>query len=51
MYTYTPDLGAVIRDSDGKIVAPCDSELDPDFIAYNAWANAGNQPTLPDTTP
>jgi hypothetical protein len=32
--------------SDGKIVAPCQSEFDPDFVAYIAWVNAGNQPVI-----
>lgn len=46
MYTIILDQGTVIRDSDSKVVAPCESELDPDFIAYIEWVNAGNQPTI-----
>ena len=48
-YTIILDEGLVIRDSDGKQVAPCQSDQDPDFLAYNEWANAGGQPTLLDT--
>ncbi len=48
METYTIILseGTVIRDSDRKVVAPCQSDQDPDFVAYIAWVNAGNQPVL-----
>lgn len=51
MYTIILDQGTVIRNSDGKIISPCESELDPDFIAYIEWVNAGNQPTILDTAP
>ena len=51
MYTIILDQGTVIRDSDSKIIAPCESELDPDFLAYNDWINSGNQPTILDTAP
>lgn len=51
MYTIILDQGTVIRDSDSKIIAPCESDLDPDFIAYNEWANAGNEPLVLDTLP
>lgn len=51
MYTIILDQGTVIRDSDGKVIAPCESELDPDFIAYNEWVYAGNDPVILDTTP
>lgn len=37
-------FGHVVRVSDGKIVAPAQSVDDPDFKAYNDWAQAGNQP-------
>ena len=46
MYTLVLDQGTVTRDSDGKVVAPCESELDPDFIAYIEWVYAGNQPLI-----
>ena len=36
--------GQVIRTSDGKVVAPCQSDQDPDFITYHEWIAAGNQP-------
>lgn len=46
MYTIILDQGIVRRDQDGKVVAPCDSTEDPDFVAYIAWVNAGNQPAI-----
>lgn len=48
-YTIILDEGVVIRDSDGAQVSPCQSERDPDFLAYNAWVEAGGQPTILDT--
>lgn len=51
MYTIILDQGTVTRDSDGKIIAPCESDLDPDFLAYIEWVNAGNQPVTLDTAP
>jgi hypothetical protein len=44
MYTYVADEGAIIRDSDGKVVSPCQSNEDPDFVEYINWVNAGNTP-------
>ena len=46
MYTYYPNRGVVIRDSDGVQVAPAESAENPNFLEYNAWANAGNHPTV-----
>jgi len=46
MYEIRPHEGTVTRLSDNKIVAPCQSEFDPDFVAYIAWVNAGNQPVI-----
>lgn len=56
MFTIYPETGEVIRNEDGRCVAPCQSADDPDFIAYIDWVNAGNQPTvgqviLPPTVP
>ena len=51
MYTIILDQGIVIRDSDSKVVSPAESADDPDFIAYNEWANSGGQPTIYDTDP
>ena len=51
MYTIILDQGIVIRDSDGKIVSPAESDHDPDFVEYNNWANAGGHPTIYDTDP
>ena len=45
MYTIVLNDGTVVRDSDGKIVAPCQSVDDPDFIAYNECVAANNIPT------
>jgi hypothetical protein len=47
MYQYYPDYGSVIRISDHKLVAPCQASNDPDFLAYLAWIQAGNQPAEP----
>lgn len=38
-YTIKTAQGLVIRNLDGKVVAPCQSAEDPDFIAYCAWAS------------
>jgi hypothetical protein len=51
MYTIILEEGNVYRDSDGKIVAPCQSADDPDFVEYNNWANNGGQPTVYITGP
>lgn len=51
MYTIILNQGTVIRDSDGKIIAPCESELDQDFVAYIDWVNSGNEPIILDTEP
>ena len=46
MYTIILDEGIVIRDLDGVVVSPCQSDQDPDFVAYNTWANEGGSPTI-----
>jgi len=48
MYTLSLYQGTVTRNSDDKVVAPCESEFDPDFMEYIAWVNSGNQPTIVD---
>lgn len=48
-YTIILDEGVVIRDSDGVQVAPCQSVDEPNFITYNAWVEAGGEPTVLDT--
>jgi hypothetical protein len=45
-YSFNTTTGEVIRDRDGKVVAPCQSADDADFVEYNNWASAGNFPTL-----
>ncbi len=49
MYTVILDEGIVLRDADQKVVAPCESADDPDFVAYGAWVEAGNSPLVLDT--
>ena len=49
MYTIILDEGSVTRDADGKVVAPCQSAEDSDFVAYIQWVEAGNQPLILDT--
>jgi hypothetical protein len=45
MYTISLITGEVVRVSDGKVVAPCQSAEDPDFRAYIDWVMVeGNQP-------
>lgn len=46
MYTMINDEGIVIRDADEVQVAPADSVDDPEYAAYVAWVNEGNQPTV-----
>lgn len=44
MYTIILNQGHVIRDIDQKIISPCDSVDDIDFIEYQNWINQGNNP-------
>jgi hypothetical protein len=46
-YSYFPDYGSVIRDSDQKLITPCQSTTDQDFLDYKAWIEAGNTPAPP----
>lgn len=45
-YTINLSTGEVTRVSDSKIVAPCQSPEDPDFIAYLTWIYEGNEPLV-----
>ena len=45
-YTIILSEGTVTRMSDSKVIAPCQSDKDPDFLAYIEWVNAGNQPVI-----
>ena len=45
MYSINLQTCEVTRLSDGKVVAPCQSSEDPDFVAYIAWVEQGNAPT------
>ena len=49
MYIIILDAGVVIRESDNRIVSPCQSADDPDFKTYCDWVEAGNQPTVLNT--
>lgn len=50
MYTIILDQGVVIRNIDQKVIAPCESELDADFLTYQAWVSEGNLPLVLATT-
>jgi hypothetical protein len=43
MYKIILDEGIVIRNSDEVIVAPCQSDDDPNYLEYVAWIHAGNE--------
>jgi hypothetical protein len=46
MYSISASTAEVVMLSSGKVVAPCQSDHDPDFLAYVAWVEVGeNQPT------
>lgn len=51
MYTMNTAMNTVTRDSDGKVIAPAQSVDDPDYQAYIAWVEAGNQPTIVNDAP
>jgi len=44
MFKLVINEGVVIRESDNKIVAPCQSIDDIDFKEYIDWVNLGNTP-------
>jgi len=44
VYSIILDKGVVIRDSDQKPIAPCESPLDPDYLAYTQWVQEGHSP-------
>ena len=44
MYTLILDLATVVRDSDGVVVAPCQSVEDLLFVEYQTWVLSGNNP-------
>jgi hypothetical protein len=50
-YTYIiyERLGTVVR-SDGVTVSPAQSVDDPNFVEYQNWIAAGNEPTIDNTT-
>lgn len=43
MYAVRSDHSVV--DENGKRVSPCQSAYDPDFLAYQQWANEGGELT------
>jgi hypothetical protein len=46
MYSLDLNTGIVTLDSDGTVVAPCQSAEEPNFIAYKEWVMAGNEPNI-----
>ena len=46
MYTVSLSQGTATRNSDSKVVAPCQSVDDPDFVEYIAWIDAGGEPIV-----
>lgn len=46
MYTLNITTGIVSKNSDNKIIAPCQSYDDIDFQEYLSWVNAGNEPKI-----
>lgn len=46
MYTINQSTGQVLRVSDGTQVAPAQSTMDPLYVEYIQWVDAGNQPTI-----
>lgn len=44
MYKMNKDKDAIIRISDNKQIAPCNSAQDIDFLMYIEWVEQGNQP-------
>jgi hypothetical protein len=49
MYTIILDEGIVLRDIDQKVVSPCQSSEDVDFLSYQEWVNSGNEPAIYNT--
>lgn len=45
-YIIILESGVVVRNTDGKLVAPCQSVDDVDYQAYVAWVKSGNEPTV-----
>lgn len=50
MYTLNSYEGTVTRNSDGKVIAPCQSYNDPDHLEYIDWVEAGNLPIVVSTS-
>jgi len=48
MYKMNKYRDAIIRISDNKQAAPCDSAEDIDFLTYKSWVEQGNQPAYAD---
>ena len=49
MYKIVLDEGVVIRVSDNKVIAPCQSADDVDFVEYIQWVESGNNPEIIET--
>lgn len=46
MYSYFAAAGIVVRVADGVTVAPTSDTSGEDYLAWLAWCDAGNTPTL-----
>jgi len=45
-YTLFPKINGKVVREDGKVVAPCQSHDDPDFLEYKEWVMSGNEPDI-----
>lgn len=50
-YTSRTYHGDVVRNSDGKTVAPTAYEYDPDYLAWVSWCESGGVPDIDDSLP
>lgn len=46
MYIQKLYFGQIIRESDNKVISPCENEQDTDLLEYVAWLVSGNTPTV-----
>lgn len=46
MYTLDGTNSIITRDSDGKIISPCQDYDEPDHLAYLNWVSQGNEPRI-----
>lgn len=43
-YIISPTQGTVTRTEDNVVIAPCQSDKDPNWLEYIAWVESGNIP-------